>query len=199
MPKSLVVRTPAEFVVTRHLLSHPNDTAMEVARDCHLDPSVASRVVKRLRTQGFWFPAQLVDHLKSLPERPSRRAVTMRLTNPELWFHAYKGPYMASGEAVAASVDGVDVVPGRFLVYVPREHAQEAVTAGLEVMGKLAPSSEANLEVRVADPWLRPGEQPNVVERGQRLLDYAESRQIQLLRVFQEHQEAEDVPRVLRA
>jgi len=193
-----VVRTPAEFVVTRHLLSHPNDTAMDVARDCHLDPSVASRVVKRLRDEGYWSPAQLVDHLKSLPERPARRAVTMRLTNPELWFRAYKGPYMASGEAVAANVDGIDVVPGRFLVYVPDHRAQEAVAAGLEVMGKLAPSSEANLEIRVADPWLRSGEQPNVVERGQRLLDYDESRQIQLLRVFKEQREAADVPRVLR-
>lgn len=174
---------------------------MEVARDCHLDPSVASKVVKRLReAEPFWTEQGLFRHLRSIPERPHWRAVTMRLTNPELWFRAYQGPFMASGEAVAATVDRIDVVPGRFLVYVPSfEHAQQAVKAGLDVMGKLAPRSEANLEIRVADPWLQPGEQPNVVERGQRRLDYEESGQIQLLRVFQGEREANHVPRVLRS
>jgi hypothetical protein len=194
------MRAPAEFIVTRHLLSHPGDSTTQLARDCHLDPSVASKVVKRLReTQPFWTEQALFRHLKSIPERPQQKGVTMRLTNPELWFRSYGGPYMASGEAVAATVDGIDVVPGRFLVYVPSfEHARQAVKAGLDVMGKLAPSSEANLEIRVGDPWLCSAEQPNVVERGQRLLDYDESRQIQLLRVFQNEHEAKNVPRVLR-
>jgi hypothetical protein len=166
-----------------------------------LDPSVASKVVKRLReARSFWTEQELFRHLKSIPERPHWKGVTMRLTNPELWFRAYHGPFMASGEAVAATVDGIDVVPGRFLVYVPSfEHMHQAVKAGLDVMGKLSPSSESNLEIRVADRWLRAGEQPDVVERGQRLLDYDESRQIQLLRVFQREHEAKHVPRVLRA
>lgn len=193
------MRTPAEFVVTRHLLSHQGDSPTELARHLGLDPAVASRVAKRLREQGFWTSSQLLDHLRSLPERPPRKVLEFRVTNPELWFRAYHGPYWASGEAVASSVDGLDVVPGRFLVYVPPEKVPAAVSAVFEVLGKLAPTSQANLEIRVADSWLREGEQPNVVEKGQRLLDYLESHQIQLLRALRSGELVTDAPRILSA
>lgn len=140
---------------------------------------MVSVVLRRLEARGLWNEDQLIEHLRHLSERPPRREVGLLVPNPDQWLRACAVPYRLSGEVVAAR-DGIDVVPERFLAYVREEHVDAALRAALDVMGKVAPSRQANLILRIADPWLSDGESDDVVERGQRVLDYAESPNIQL-------------------
>jgi hypothetical protein len=182
MAEWALVAAPAEFLVVRHRLSHPSDSAAELSRHVGLDRAVVSRVEARIRKNGLWQENQLLEHMRALSRRPVVKRVHFRAPNPKQWFLEFSGRYWQSGEHVAASLDGMDVVPERFLVYVAPEDFDAAVRAAHDIIARLAPAPEGNLEIRVADPWLREGEQPNVAERGQRLLDYAESKHIQLLR-----------------
>lgn len=173
---------PAEFVVVRHKLSHPDDSQADLSGHARLDRAVVSRVESRLRKQGIWHEHQLLEHLRRLPRRPHHKRVSFLAPNPKLWFAEFERPYLQSGEHVAAAIDGMDLVPERVLVYVAEEDLDAALRAAHDVFARLAPAGQGNLEIRVADPWLSEGEQPNVAEKGQRLLDYLESHHIQLLR-----------------
>lgn len=178
------VRAPAEFVVTRHLISHPDDGPSELARHVGLHTATASRVLKRLQAAGIETDEQRLSHLRKLSERPHHKTIGFRVPNPEQFFAALDtlgAGFLVSGEAAAVR-DGIDLIPERHLIYVD-EGAWEAVArAADETLAKIAPSSKANLTVKQADPWLCEDKTGAYVERGQRLLDYEQSNHVQLAR-----------------
>lgn len=177
---------PAEFLVLRHRLSHPSESQADLARHTHLDSSTVSRVLKRLDAKRLWTPHQRVEAMRTASRRPTHKTYHFRAPNPDQWNAAYDGPAWLSGEPAAAR-DGYDLVPAKILVYVPPEALPQALRASQEIFAKLAPESRANLILREADPWLRADdEHDDLVERGQRLLDYAESKHIQLLQGLDE-------------
>lgn len=174
------VRAPAEFLVTRHLITHPDDGPSEIARHERIHVPTASNALTRIREgHGLWTESQLLTHLRGLAERPRWRSHALRLPNPGRWVEHYEGRHLLSGEP-AAAMDGFDLIPERHMVYVQTEAINEALNSALDEGGALAPRGRANLILKTIDPWLY--EEPDgYAERGQRLLDYAESKHIQLL------------------
>lgn len=178
----MCANAPAEFVVVRHLIGHPDDSAYQVAQHCGLAQNSAAAVVKRLRDEEVWAGSQMLERLRSLSRRPVHRNLYFRAPNPRNWLQEFEGPYWISGEWAAAEVDKMNLVPERLLVYVPANDLDSAAKAALSIQAAVAPASRANLILRSADPWLRAGERDDVAERGQRLLDYVDSRHIQILK-----------------
>ncbi len=126
-------------------------------------------------------PSWLLVQLKSVRERPRHQQFAFKAPNPDQFLAAMKAPFWLSGE-YAAAWEGFDLVPEQALIYIRREDAKSISAAAKESFAKVAPASKANVLVRIADPWmnLRPDEE--LVERGQRLLDYEESRHLQILK-----------------
>lgn len=179
---------PAEFVVLRHLLSHPSDSRYEVARHSGLSQNSVGLVVRRIEADEDWSEKQRLERLRNLKRRPTLREYRFRAPNPRNWHRQYDQPGWISGEVAAAELEKYSLVPERHLVYVKPEHRDAAIRAAFEVFAELAPPREANLMLREADPWLTADDSdPRYVERGQRLLDYAESRHIQILRELDSH------------
>lgn len=179
-------RAPAEFVATRHLLTHPEDTPAMVAHHCGLHIQSASRALKRLQGGGIWHDQELLAHARTLAVRPPRKAVHFQVPNPDQFLKALrksKVRFWLSGE-YAAALDGYDLVPERCLVYVRSPSMEGAIRAARDVMGKVTSGNQANVEIRLADAWLQLDPGSDLVERGQRLLDYEESRHVQILRSF---------------
>ena len=180
-------RAPVEFVVLRHLLTHPGDTTTEMARHCHVSLSSASLALSRLREENprpsGWDPAWLWERLLSARERPTWKTFRFHVPNPDNWVTAMRDrhvPAWFSGE-VAAAREGIDVVPNTVVAYVREQDMAAAFAVAKESFAKVS-EANANLVIKVADPWLSfDGED---VEKGQRLLDYNESRNIQLAKVI---------------
>jgi hypothetical protein len=177
------VNAPAEFVVLRHLLSHPRDAPTEVARHAKLVESSVRLVLRRLKGEGLSSPGQWFEKLRSGRRRPEWRELRFQLPNPDNWYREFPGPLQISGEVAAAEYDRLSLIPSRHLVYIHVSDQERAIEAVWRAFGLLCPNRErANLVLRISDPWLQPdSDDPRFVERGQRLLDYAESRHIQLL------------------
>ncbi len=175
------MRAPAEFLVTRHLITHPDDGPSDIARHERIHVPTASNALTRIRNKhDLWTEAQLLAHLRTLAERPKWRTHGLRLPNPQRWVDNYAGRHLISGEP-AAVLDGFDLIPERHLVYIEADAVDQALQFALDEGGALAPRNQANLIVRTMDPWLY--EEPEgYAERGQRLLDYADSKHVQLLR-----------------
>lgn len=181
------VRSPVEFVVTRHLLTHPEESPAEMARHCHSNYASVALARRRLDKKGILSEEQRLAHLLTLPERPRGKILaSFRSPNPDAWLRTINRPYWLSGEDAAAH-DGYPIVPERHLVYVRPDDFHEAVQTALRLLGRIAYGPQSNLTVRQADPWLylEPGEP--WVERGQRLLDYIESQHVQLARSLLGH------------
>lgn len=173
---------PVAFVVGRHLLHHPNEGPAAIARHCHLHPGSVSSALKRLGDR--WRDEELVAHLQGQAAKPRPRRFAFRVPNPDQFLAAARRSglaYWLSGEH-AAAIEGHDIVPERCIVYVRPDDMDDAVGLARSVMGRVAAPRQANVEVRLADEWLYLDPNDELVERGQRLLDYAESRNIQILR-----------------
>jgi len=169
--------------VLRHLVAHPEDAPSQLARHTGLHADTASKTLKRLREQGIHDPEQALDRLRQTSRRPARRSVHFQAPNPLQWLRQYPGPFLVSGQIAAAEVDGYDLVPGSLLVYVPGGDVDAAIRAATDVFAVVTAAREANLHLRVADPWLAADDtRPHAVERGQRLLDYEEDPLISLAR-----------------
>lgn len=138
----------------------------------------------RIRDQGLWSDEAMVAHLRGLTARPPRHAVRFRVPNPDQFLTAMRKeavPCWISGE-YAAAAEGFDLVPERCLVYVRAGDLEAALQVVQSSYGKIAGPQQSNLEVRRADDWLYLDPDQELVERGQRLLDYDESRHIQILK-----------------
>lgn len=106
-----------------------------------------------------------------------------RAPNPKQWHRQFDRTAWLSGEVAAAEHDGYNLVPERYLVYVDPKDWRHALQSALEIFADVAAPAQANLLIREADPWLNADdEKPFLVEKGQRLLDYASSRHVQILR-----------------
>ena len=176
------MNAPAEYVVCRHKISHPAEAIAEQARHLRLHYSVVKAVEGRLENEQLAGPQDFVNHALRLARRVDHEPRFLYLPNPEHWFKSYRGKFLESGERVAADVDGLNILPEHFLVYVPREDLGMALRAAIDNFGRLAPPKRANLEIRVQDPWLRSDGDRPIVERGQRLIDYEENPQIRMAR-----------------
>lgn len=87
--------------------------------------------------------------------------------------------YLISGED-AAVIDGWDIVPNRHLIYVDSHILADIVRDAIEDGARLTEPDGANLTIRERDPWLV-DERKTMVERGQRMLDYLQSKNVQFL------------------
>ncbi len=137
-----------------------------------------SKALKRLRTMGIETDGQRLAHLETLPRRPHWPCYFFHAPNPDHWVQEAKFPHWLTGEA-AAAFEGLDLVPARLEVYVRRVDTEAALLAAKRAFAKISSGRDANLIVRVADPWLHLRPDEPLVERGQRLYDYARSKNIQ--------------------
>jgi hypothetical protein len=175
------LRTPVTYVVLRHKMTHPDEGAAAIARHCHLHDHSVRSALKRIQEEGIWQDAEILHKLRSLKEVPPRKAFHFSIPNPDQFLNSVTVPCWISGEFAAAS-EGYDLVPERLLVYVRPEDADAAAKAAQDEFAKVAPHSRANLTIALADPWLYLDSESDLVERGQRLIDYRDSRHIQILR-----------------
>lgn len=171
------MRAPVEFVVTRHKLTHPDDSPSQSARHCNLHQASTSRAMSRLKDE-ILDDARLLSQLLAQRTTPSWPAFYFRVPNPDNWIQAMKSPHWLTGEA-AAAIEGINIVPSRVETYIRRENADQAVDAARRSFAKASSPRDANLVIRIADPWLYLDEDDALVERGQRLLDYARSSNVQ--------------------
>lgn len=176
------MNAPAEFVVARHLLAHPDEAAGDLAAHCGLHRPVVHNALKRLRAMDLLAEPRLLHHLISHPRRIRHRAHYFRVPNPKQWLNALSAPCLLSGDVVAAEKDGYNVVPEQWVAYVRPGDEAGAVRAATEVFADVASKPRANLVIKIQDPWLKPDEQdPRLAERGQRLIDYQDSPLLQLV------------------
>lgn len=183
------VRAPAEFVVTRHLITHPDDAPSQIAEHTGLHATTVSRVLKRLQEDRIYTDEQRLVHLRSLAERPEHKEIDFEVPNPDQFIQMLEQDsevgVLLGGEDAAVH-DGYNLVPEHHLVYIDPGDWAEVAAAAEETLAKLAPRSGSNLTVREMDPWLTSEQTGTFVERGQRLLDYQESKHVQLARSLDE-------------
>lgn len=182
------MRAPAEFVVARHLLTHPDDAPAQIRRHTGLRIESASKALRRIREAELWTPGQLVERARSHLVRLPRREFHFYVPDPKQWLKAFRGDYLVSGELAAAEADRYNLRPSHVLVYVQPGSLTEAAQVALDLGADVAKRAGANLTLREADPWLvNDDADEHLAEKGQRLLDYAESPQIQLVRGLGQH------------
>lgn len=182
------VRAPADFVVTRHRITHPDEGPARIAEHTGLHTTTVSRVLRRLREDHVYTEEQRLARLRALSERPDPKEVGFDVPNPEQFLQALEErgvPFLLGGEDAAVH-DGFALVPEHHLVYIEPTQWSKIASIVRAVVGKVAPSSASNLTVREMDPWLRADETGRFVERGQRLLDYDESTHVQLARSLED-------------
>lgn len=173
-------RSPARFVAARHLLSHPKDSPGQIAAHCHLNLSSASRALHALTTQTGLEPAGLLEVMLQAREKPRWRSFHFRAPNSGHWQKAATVPYLRSGENAAETVDGLNLISDRTILYVKEDDLEAAMKTAQTIYAKSASPKIANLVLRVADPWM--AFQGDVAEKGQRWYDYATSSNLQLRR-----------------
>lgn len=171
-------RPPADVLLARHWLTHPGEPAYKAARHIGIEPRTAQKAAERLRARHATTQPELIAFLRQNP-LPRPKSAGFRHPQAERWLKRTKLRFLLSGED-AAVVDGWDLVPHRHLVYVEPEDLQRAVDEILDEGARVADPADANLTIRVRDPWLT--EDPKAfAELGQRLLDYLESKNVQFL------------------
>lgn len=173
-------RSPAQFVVARHLVSHPEDAPGDIAAHCHLLVQSAARAYKRVFDQTQLQPGLLLETMRAAGEKPTWRTFRYWVPNPGHWPKAAKVQAWLSGEHAAETVDGLDLVSSRRIYYIRPDDLPAAMQAASDIFAKCASARQANLALRVADPWMDLTGQ--VAERGQRWYDYASSSNLQLAR-----------------
>jgi hypothetical protein len=137
--------------------------------------------VRRLASQDLWHDETLVHWLQTQTERPHHKRLFFKIPNPATFIRTLGVRHWLSGE-FAAAAEGFDLVPERLMIYVEPGSMQEASTAALDQFAKVAPPAAANLIIVLVDPWMYLDRDASLIERGQRLLDYAESRHLQILK-----------------
>ena len=178
-----VVRAPAEFIVIRHRIAHPHESAYQTAKHTGLSNWTVAQVLHRISQENLVVEEQFVERLRAVIVKPEPKELHFRVPNPANWYRSFREDYLVSGDVTASEIDGFPLVPERHLVYVHERDLPHAVQAAMDSLAEVAPALKANLTLRVADRWLLPDDDhPKAVERGQRLLDYAASRQVQLVK-----------------
>lgn len=173
------MRAPVEFLVTRQLLTESQAGPAEISRRCHLRASSVARAYHKVREITDLHDHRLFRHLLELKERPHWSNLHFYMPDPRQWQNRYKGSRWLSGE-VAAALEGYNLVPERWLVYLLPDDLDEAVEAAKTEYAKVAPPGKANLTFRNTDPWMDLPTDSDLIQRGQRLLDYWASRHVQL-------------------
>lgn len=177
------MRAPAEFIVLRHLLTHPEDSPANIQRHTGLRIDSASKALQRIRHDQTWSPRQLLERARTRSPKIQRRQLHFYLPDPKQWLKAAKLPHLVSGELAAAEADKLNLRPSTLLVYIPIDHLTAAARVALDLGAEAAHRRDANLTLREADAWLtNDDDDEHLAEKGQRLLDYAENPNIQLLR-----------------
>lgn len=168
----------ADVLLARHWLTHPDEPAYQAAKHMGLETRTVQKAAERLRATVGTTEAGLLKHVLGNPIRPPR-AATLRVPDAARWLQRTRRSFLLSGED-AAVIDGWSIVPHRHLVYVDEETFRPAIDELLDEGARLAQGDDANLTIRVRDPWLT--EEPRaLVERGQRLVDYMTSQNVQFL------------------
>jgi len=169
-------------LLARHWISHPEDSAYEAAKHMRLPLRTVQLAAARLRNRIGTGQDQLLDFLMKNPIE--HKSIRVRHPNPNIWLR--KPPVMISlsGED-AAAVNGWDIVPNRHTFYVEEKDLGLALKSLLDSGGRLSEKEDQNIILKVRDKWLMDEPAP-LVERGQRLIDYQESRNIQLLAGLEE-------------
>lgn len=167
-----------EAAIARHLLSHPGESTYRLARHLGFPFSTAHGARGRVEAKGVAF----LDFLRAHPIR--HKELVVDHPAPARWLAGPPpAPLSISGED-AAALEGYDLVPHRHLFYVAEEDLNLLYWSLREQGGEPVGPGEGNVTLRVRDPYLM-DDPPPLVERGQRLLDYLESRNIHLLRGLQ--------------
>lgn len=165
-----------DSAVARHLLSHPGETTYRLARHLRLPFSTAHDARRRVEADAGG------DLLAFLRARPIRhRELCIAHPAPERWLAGPPPAPMSIGGEDAAAVEGYGLVPQRHVFYVAEEDLNHLYWSLRDSGGEPVGPSEGNVLLRVRDAFLI-DDPPPLVERGQRLLDYLESRNIHLVR-----------------
>ncbi len=173
-------------LLARHWLTHPEESAYAAAKHLGLSPRTVQVAAQRLRKRVGTSRGQLLQFLVAHPI--PQKSVALRHPNPETWLRKPPVPVSLGGED-AAAVLGWDLVPNRHTYYVSPEDFEITVKSLLDNGARLTDADGANVTIRVRDEWLLDEPAP-LVERGQRLLDYATSKNIQLLMQLREDRPA---------
>ncbi len=177
------MRAPVEFIVTRHLIGDPAATPTEIARACSIERSSASRALSRLRETGLTTPGQLLAHLHSLPSKPYWPTHSFQAPNPDAWTTGAPLHWL-TGQAAAAH-DGLDLVPSVLEAYVQEADLQAALIAARDIFAKPCGRRDANLVIHVADSWMTLDPASNLIQVGQRWLDYSQDPNVQFAKELQ--------------
>lgn len=172
-------RPRADALLARHWLTHPGESAYAAAQHMgDIERRTLQNAAERLRTRVGTSEASLIAYLREHPIPPTK-TISFRHPTPERWLKDTTVHHLLSGED-AAVIDGWDLVPHRHMAYVNLDDLQSAVDEVLDSGGRVADPDDANLTIRVGDEWLY--EEPkSFVERGQRILDYLTSKNVQFL------------------
>lgn len=172
-------RPKTDALLARHWLTHPEEAAYTAAQHLGgIERRTVQNAAERLRTRVGTDEPSLIRYLRAHPI-PARKTISFRHPAADRWLKDTNIHHLLSGED-AALVDGWDLVPHRHMVYVEWDDLQPAVDDVLDTGGRVADPADANLTLRVGDEWLY--EEPkNFVERGQRILDYLDSKNVQFL------------------
>jgi hypothetical protein len=164
-----------ESAIARHLLSHPDDTTYRLARHLRLPFSTARDARKRVESQAG---GNLLAFLRRHPVR--HRELFIAHPDPARWLGGPPpAPFSISGED-AAAIEGYDLVPHRHVFYVAEEDLNQLHGSLRETGGEPVGPDEANVILRVRDAYLIDDPAP-LVEKGQRLVDYLESKNPHLI------------------
>lgn len=192
------LRKPTTFVVGRHLLTHPEDGVAEIVRhttpihepEFALEKGSVSRARRRLLDLTDGDVGLLLDRVVGLVERPRHKEVHLRVADPvrihQAWDSRAPAKHWWSGELAAAELDDVPLMPARVLVYVRPQDLNRSTRFTIdEYYGRLTERAQGNFTIRTRDPWLYSDLSEGggyYVEKGQRLIDYRESRNVHLLK-----------------
>lgn len=168
----MAARPTSVSAVARHLLSHPDESSYAAAKHLSIPTASATRAVNWLERNGVSAEAERLRFLIANPI-PSKQ-FHFRVPDAAAWLAAPPAPLSVSGED-AAAVEGLDLIPHRHLLYVAPKDLERTVESLRAADADFADPDVANVTLRVRDPWLMDEPAP-LVERGQRLLDYRESR-----------------------
>jgi len=171
-------RPRSDALLARHWLTHPGEAAYSAAQHMGLERRTVQNAAARLRERVGSDEASLIHYLRAHPIA-QRKTIAFRHPAAQRWLLETRIDHLLSGED-AALIDGWDLVPHRHMAYVSWGDLQRAVDDIIDSGGRVANAEDANLTLRVGDNWLY--EDPkSFVERGQRIIDYLASKNVQFL------------------
>ena len=169
-------------LLVRHWLTHPEESAYEAAKHMNLSKRTVQFAAKRIKARTGIQRERLLEFLCENPI--AHKNIGFYHPNPNVWLRHPPVPVSLSGED-AAAVMGWDIVPNRHIFYIEATEVNTIVKSLLGSGGRLAEDMDQNISLRLRDKWMIDEPVP-LVERGQRLVDYKESKNIQLLAGLEE-------------